>query len=105
MWGNCNSKCNGEQPHPSSPYNLANGNIAAFTRAWSDGFYNLGAFEDGYCVTYDPPNSSQGGITNGLYFLMGHKSSMKDLENYKSSSSSNYMMYSFDIYLHEKVFD
>ena len=95
-WGYCSDQCDGEVPRPDSEYNLAWVDSQLFSTAWSDDLYDLRQYEAGYCVTYDPPMKSNGGISNGLYFLLGQKSLIRN-------SNSNYMMYSFDVYLHDKV--
>ena len=116
FWGYCSPKCNGQVPGPDSEFNLALVDSEMFGRAWSGDLYDLRVYEAGYCVTYDPPNRqpsffrsylnsisvficcfrSEGGISNGLYILMGQKSNVQD-------THSKYMMYSFDVYLHDKV--
>ena len=105
FWGNCKDECNGEMPEPDSEYNIAKDDDL-FNSVWSEGLYDLRQFEAGYCFTYDPPQQSGSGVTNGLYILLGHKDLLKDfskgnIERYARDSS--YMMYSFDIYLHDKV--
>ena len=92
-------------PEPDSEYNIAKDD-ALFNSAWSQGLYDLRQFEAGYCFTYDPPQQSGSGATNGLYILLGHNYLIKDfykenLDRYARDSS--YMMYSFEIYLHDKV--
>ena len=103
-WGYCSNICNGETPSPDSPYNLANGIDSQFSEAWSEQLYDLRKFEPGYCITYDPPSMSKGGVSNGLYFLLGQKNFFQDYDSStKYSKYSKYMMYSFEVYLHEKV--
>ena len=47
---------------------------------------------------------SKGGVSNGLYFLLGQKNFFQDYDSStKYSKYSKYMMYSFEVYLHEKV--
>ena len=95
-WGYCSDECQGETPHPGSQYNLANNNNSDFNEVFSGGLYDLRQFEAGYCVTYDPPARSEGGITNGLYFFLGQRS-------YIETTLENFLLYQFKIYLHDKV--
>lgn len=95
-WGYCSDECQGEIPHPGSQYNLANNNNSVFNEVFSGGLYDLRQFEAGYCVTYDPPARSEGGITNGLYFFLGQRS-------YIETILENFLLYQFKIYLHDKV--
>ena len=91
-------------PGPESEYNLAKEN-EKFNTAWSDGLYNLMYFQAGFCYTYDPPQKSGRGVSNGLYFMLGHKNLFWDYQNISKyqARDSSYLLYSFDIYLHEKV--
>ena len=103
-WGECKPQCEGENPGPTSKYNLARNN-KSFNTAWSNGLYNLGQYDAGFCYTYDPPQKSGSGVSNGLYFMLGHDGFLKDYDKKKErhNKDSSFMMYSFDIYLHEKV--
>ena len=103
-WGECKPQCKGENPGPTSKYNLARNN-KSFNTAWSNGLYNLGQYDAGFCYTYDPPQKSGSGVSNGLYFMLGHDGFLKDYDKKKERHNkySSFMMYSFDIYLHEKV--
>ena len=103
-WGLCKPECRGEMPGPESEYNLAKEN-EKFNTAWSDGLYNLMYFQAGFCYTYDPPHKSGRGVSNGLYFMLGHKNLFRDYQNISKyqARDSSYLLYSFDIYLHEKV--
>ena len=87
-WGLCKPECRGEMPGPESEYNLAKMH-----------------FQAGFCYTYDPPQKSGRGVSNGLYFMLGHKNLFRDYQNISKSQArdSSYLLYSFDIYLHEKV--
>ena len=92
FWSYCSPLCRGERPSPESEYNMA-----ASDDLWSSVLLDLRTYEPGFCHTYDPPLSSEPGTENGLYFLLG------DLDNILNDSSSAYMMYSFNIFLHDKV--
>ena len=92
FWSYCSPRCRGERPSPESEYNMA-----ASDHLWSSVLLDLRTYEPGFCHTYDPPLSSEPGTENGLYFLLG------DLDNILNDSSSAYMMYSFNIFLHDKV--
>ena len=104
FWGNCKDECKGEMPEPESEYNIAKDNDL-FNTAWSEGLYDLRQFEAGYCFTYDPPQQSRSGVSNGLFFMLGHKHLIKEYVNDSQylSRDSSYLLYSFNIYLHEKV--
>ena len=95
-WGYCSNDCNGEQPKPESPFNLASDNNSVFREAFSGGFYDLRQFEAGYCITYDPPTRSEGGISNGLYFFLGQTS-------FQETAFDKFLIYEFKVYLHDKV--
>ena len=101
LWGKCRPECQGEMPGPDSEYNIAR-DTERFATAWGHGLYNLRRFETGFCFTYDPPEKSGRGVSNGLYIMLGHE----DLGVYKNKLKIGIinMLYSFDIYLHEKVF-
>ena len=103
-WGLCKPECKGEMPAPDSEYNLARDN-EVFNTAWSNGVYGLMQYQAGFCYTYDPPKKSGRGVSNGLYFMLGNKKLFQDYENMSRyiSRDSSYLLYSFDIYLHEKV--
>ena len=103
-WGNCKAECKGEMPVPESEFNLAK-DTELFNSAWSHGLYDLMKWGAGSCFTYDPPQKSGSGVSNGLYFLLGHE---KLFMHYRNSSintekDSSFYTYSFDVYLHEKV--
>ena len=93
-WGECKPQCKGENPGPTSKYNLARNN-KAFNTAWSNGLYNLGQYDAGFCYTYDPPQKSGSGVSNGLYFMLGHDGFLKDYEKIKErhNKDSSFMMY------------
>ena len=107
-WGLCKPECRGEMPGPESEYNLAKED-EKFNTAWSYGLYNLMYFQAGFCYTYDPPQKSGRGVSNGLYFMLGHKNLFQDYRfmiddrSMQNAKYSSYLLYSFDIYLHEKV--
>ena len=103
-WGLCKPECRGEMPGPESEYNLAKEN-EKFNTAWSNGLYNLMYFQAGFCYTYDPPQKSGRGVSNGLYFMLGHENLFQNYKNRSryNAKDSSYLLYSFDIYLHEKV--
>ena len=91
-------------PIPNSRYNLAKDDVI-FNSVWSQGLYSLLKWEAGSCFTYDPPQYSGSGLSNGLYFQLGHERLFKDYNNKSmrlSARDSSYLLYSFDIYLHEK---
>ena len=64
-WGYCPDTCHGEQPTPSSPYNLA---LSKFIELWKSDLYDLGIYTNGYCHTYDPPVKSEPDLSHRLYF-------------------------------------
>ena len=102
FWGKCRPECNGETPSPDSPYNLAK-DSEDFKSAWSYGLYNLKDWESGFCYTYDPPQKSERGVSNGLYILLGHNHLLNWNPTKWDAKDSHVFTYSFDIYLHEKV--
>ena len=55
--------------------------------------------------TYYPPKKSASGVSNGLYFLLGHDHLSIDYKNISKDTArdSSFLLFSFDIYLHEKV--
>ena len=85
FWGYCPEECNGELPGPSSPYNLAKFNYA---NLWSSHFFDLNAWENGLCHTYDPPEKTNTGKVNRAYFMI----------SYLAHASNN----DYDIFLHDK---
>ena len=89
FWGYCDSQCKREVPEPGSKYNLAG---PGFDHLWNSDFYDLRSYEAGLCHTYNPPDRSEYGITNRLYFLLGQ---LQDKAN-------NYMLFNFEVFLHEK---
>ena len=91
-------------PTPDSENNLAK-ESDLFNSAWSHGLYEIRSYGAGSCFTYDPPDKSKSGVSDGLYFMLGHKKLFQDYENISRyiSRDSSYLLYSFDIYLHEKV--
>ena len=92
-------------PGPESKYNLAK-DSDLFNPAWSHGLYNLFDWETGSCYTYDPPQKSGNGVSNGLYFLLGHKFLYQHYDNITlkwTEKDSAAMLDSFEIYLHQKV--
>ena len=95
FWSYCDPRCRGERPEPDSEYNLAAG--AEHGKVWTSVLLDLRTYEPGYCHTYDPPAASQPGRENGLYFLLGK------MDNLVNNSDGQYMMYSFNIFLHDKV--
>ena len=104
FWGKCTSECKGEKAIPESKYNLAKDDTV-INSVWSHALYDLLKYEAGSCFTYDPPQMSGTGVSNGLYFQLGHEKLYKkydDGSKYHKRDSS-YMLYSFDVYLHEKV--
>ena len=105
----CPPKCTGEMPSPDSKYNLARDD-ELFNSAWSHGLYDLMDYGAGFCFTYDPPDKSKSGVSDGLYFMLGNKDLFKDYSestnhssNKYTSRDSSYFLLSFDIFLHEKV--
>ena len=88
-WGYCSGICKGESPDPESKYNLAG---RGFDQVWKSDFYDLRSYEAGLCHTYNPPQKSEFGVTNRLYFLLGQ---IQDMEH-------NYMLFNFLIFFHEK---
>ena len=105
-WGKCKPECKGEMPRPESEYNLARDDDL-FNSAWSNGRYDLLKWGGGFCFTYDPPHKSESGVSNGLYFMLGHEYLFKEYhrDNILSHTArdSSFLLYSFDIYLHERV--
>ena len=103
-WGACRPECRGEMPSAESEYNLAK-DTETFNSVWTHGLYDLRQYEAGFCFTYDPPKKSASGVSNGLYFLLGHDHLSIDYKNISKHSArdSSFLLYSFDIYLHEKV--
>ena len=105
-WGKCKPECAGEMPSPESKYNLAQDDDS-YNSAWSYGRYDLLKFGGGFCFTYDPPKKSGSGVSNGLYFMLGHEQLFKkypaDNIQRMASKDSSYMTNTFDVYLHEKV--
>ena len=91
-------------PVPESKYNIAQDN-EVFNTAWSYGLYNMARWAAGFCFTYDPPEQSRSGVSNGLFFMLGHKHLIKKYVNNSQylSRDSSYLLYSFNVYLHEKV--
>ena len=95
-------------PSAESEYNLAK-DTEIFNSVWTDGLYDLQQYEAGFCFTYDPPQKSESGLSNGLYFMLGHKNLFQDYRfmiddrSMQNAKYSSYLLYSFDIYLHEKV--
>ena len=94
FWSYCNPRCRGEVPGPDSEYNLA---AREHHQLWSSVLLDLRTYEPGYCHTYDPPAVSQPGTDKGMYFLLGH------LDSLENNSKSQYMMYSFNVFLHDKA--
>ena len=91
-------------PHPGSEYNLAKDD-ELFNSVWNHGVYNFLRYEGGFCHTYDPPHKSGSGTSNGLYFMLGYASYLKDYSSPKIiiEKDSSYLMSGFEIYLHDKV--
>ena len=87
FWGLCPKECNGELPVPSSPYNLAK---SKYANLWSSHFFDLNAWENGLCHTYDPPKKTETGKVNHAYFMM----------SYLNLTQVSYNDY--DIFIHEK---
>ena len=85
FWGYCPKECNGELPVPSSPYNLAK---SKYANLWSSHFFDLNAWENGLCHTYDPSVKTEIGKVNHAYFMM----------SYLTQVSYN----DYDIFIHEK---
>ena len=105
----CPPECNSEMPSPDSKYNIAKDD-ELFNSAWTHGLYDLMEFGAGFCYTYDPPDKSKNGVSEGLYFMLGHKDLFKDYSvshnsdsNRYTSRDSSYLLLSFDVFLHEKV--
>ena len=84
IWGYCPDTCDGEQPTPSSPYNLAS---SRHSDVWRSYFYDLSSWENGLCHTYDPPVQSPPDLLSRLYFMM-------------ANISAEYLEY--DVFLHER---
>ena len=103
-WGACRPECRGEMPSAESEYNLAK-DTETFNSVWTHGLYDLRQYEAGFCFTYDPPKKSASGVSNGLYFLLGHDHLSIDYKNISKhrARDSSFLLFSFDIYLHEKV--
>ena len=77
----------GENPEPSSLYNLAK---VPDEKMWSSNFFSFSPWYPGFCVTYNPPMKSLTSHEDTLVMFLGNKKdSPKYLEGY-------------DIYLHEK---
>ena len=91
-------------PSAESEYNLAK-DTETFNSVWTHGLYDLRQYEAGFCFTYDPPKKSASGVSNGLYFLLGHDHLSIDYKNISKDTArdSSFLLFSFDIYLHEKV--
>ena len=91
-------------PSAESEYNLAK-DTGLFNSVWTHGLYDLRQYEAGFCFTYDPPKKSASGVSNGLYFLLGHDHLTIDYKNISKhfARDSSFLLFSFDIYLHEKV--
>ena len=106
FWGVCKPECmkKAERPVPQSKYNIAKDN-EVFNTAWSYGLYNMARWAAGFCFTYDPPEQSRSGVSNGLFFMLGHKHLIKEYANDSKylARDSSYLLYSFNVYLHEKV--
>ena len=94
-----------EMPVPESKYNIAKDN-EVFNTAWSYGLYNMAPWDAGFCFSYDPPQHSMSGVSNGLFFMLGHKNLIKEYVNVSQylAKDSSYLLYSFNVYLHEKVY-
>ena len=102
-WGACKPECRGEMPSAESEYNLAK-DTEIFNSVWTDGLYDLQQYEAGFCFTYDPPQKSESGLSSGLYFMLGHNHLSVDYKNISKhvARDSSFLLFSFDIYLHEK---
>ena len=92
-------------PTPDNENNLAK-ESDLFNSAWSHGLYEIRIYGAGSCFTYDPPDKSKSGVSDGLYFMLGHKHLVNRYNRNDSKyflKDSAYLLHSFDIYLHEKV--
>ena len=54
-FGYCGQDCNGEKIEPDSPYNLA---AFKYRELWTSDFFDLRTYENGFCHTYNPPDTS-----------------------------------------------
>ena len=71
FWGYCPPNCNGELPHPSSPYNLTKSEHLGL---WTSHFYDLRSWENGFCHTYNPEEKSEIDFLGRVYFMMANTS-------------------------------
>ena len=63
-----------------------------FNKIWNSDFYDLRSYESGLCHTYNPPARSHTGVPDRLYFMLGQV----------QDKVKNYMLFNFEIFLHEK---
>ena len=80
--------CNGELFEPSSNHNLAK---EEFDDVWASDIFDMRAFDDGYCHTYNPPNKTTSNFKFRLGLFLGHSAIMK-----------RYQFYFFSLFVHEK---
>ena len=90
LWGYCPDTCNGESPTPTSPYNLAR---SEYTNLWKSDLYDLDAWSNSYCQTYDPPFKTKPDLQNRIYFV---------LQALQANWTDYPLPQLYDIFIHQK---